>query len=104
MACEPCAAGGALCENRSAARARTSCCTHVSNPGEVGMLSFGFPCRALAAAIAVAGVALFGVAGAGAAGSKIFNPQNLVTDSSAFSAVVTDAALLNPWGLSATAT
>src|SRR5437870_1512035 len=68
------------------------------------MLSFAFPRRVLAAAIAVGAIAVFGVAGAGAAGSKIFNPQNLVTDSSTFTAVVTDAALLNPWGLSATTT
>jgi uncharacterized protein (TIGR03118 family) len=51
---------------------------------------------------AFAAVVCFAVAAtaAQAVGSKIFNPQTLVSDGS-FTAVATDTSLVNPWGLSA---
>jgi uncharacterized protein (TIGR03118 family) len=53
-------------------------------------------------AAALGALALFTLAATGAhgTGSLIFNPQNLVSDGS-FTAVVTDASLVNAWGLSA---
>jgi uncharacterized protein (TIGR03118 family) len=57
----------------------------------------------MAFALAIAAVAVLGADGAGAAGSKIFNVTNLVSDGS-ITAVATDPALVNGWGLSATAT
>jgi len=56
--------------------------------------------RTAAALVALAAFAL-AAAGAQGTGSLIFNPQNLVTDGSAFTAVVTDTSLVNAWGLTA---
>jgi uncharacterized protein (TIGR03118 family) len=66
-------------------------------------LSVTFRRAGLAFALAVGAVAMLGVTGAGATGSKIFNVTNLVSDGSV-SAVATDAALVNGWGLSASPT
>jgi uncharacterized protein (TIGR03118 family) len=65
--------------------------------------------KGLVSACALAAVAVLGTTSAGAAhsrsaaGSKIFNVTNLVSDG-VISAVATDPALVNGWGLSATAT
>ena len=59
--------------------------------------------RAVLATALSVGAAVLGAGGAGAAGSNIYNPTNLVSDGST-AAVVTDAALVNGWGLSASAT
>ena len=56
--------------------------------------------RMAAALVALASLALVSTGAAGT-GSLIFNPQNLVTDDTAFTAVATDTSLVNPWGLSA---
>jgi len=56
--------------------------------------------NAVLIALAVGVVAALGVTGASATGSKIFNVTNLVSDGP-ITAVVTDAALVNGWGLSA---
>jgi uncharacterized protein (TIGR03118 family) len=58
----------------------------------------------VALAVVVATVSTLAAAQAGAAGSKFFNVQNLISDSSAVTAAATDPALVNGWGLSATAT
>ena len=58
--------------------------------------------RKRSAAALVAAAVCFGLAAAAAqgVGSKIFNPQTLVSDGS-FTAVATDTSLVNAWGLSA---
>ena len=58
--------------------------------------------RKRSAAALVAAAVCLGLAAAAAqgAGSKIFNPQTLVSDGS-FTAVATDSSLVNAWGLSA---
>jgi uncharacterized protein (TIGR03118 family) len=62
--------------------------------------------RRSAAVVAVLAVTLaFGIAGAGAAGSLVaYNVYPLVSDGAAVSAPLADSALVNGWGLSATAT
>jgi uncharacterized protein (TIGR03118 family) len=65
---------------------------------------FAFTRKGVALAIAIGVFGVLAVSGADAAtGSKIFNVTNLVTDGGA-TAVVTDPALVNGWGLSASAT
>jgi uncharacterized protein (TIGR03118 family) len=60
---------------------------------------------AAAALAAVGAMLVLGVGGAGAAGTLVaYNVYPLVSDSSAVSAPLTDASLVNSWGLSATAT
>ena len=56
--------------------------------------------RMAAALVALAALALVATAVAGT-GSLIFNPQNLVSDGTGFTAVAIDNSLVNPWGLSA---
>ncbi len=67
------------------------------------MLSVSHTRATLALTLAVGVVAALGVTGASATGSKIFNVTNLVSDGP-ITAVVTDAALVNGWGLSASPT
>ena len=69
------------------------------------MSSFKSP-RSVAAALVVLGAILtLGAASAGAAGTLVaYNLYPLVSDSSAVSAPLADASLVNGWGLSATAT
>ena len=65
-------------------------------------MSIRFARRGLAGlAVAVAIATLSAAGQAGAAGSKFFNVQNLISDSSAVSAAATDGSLVNGWGLSA---
>jgi len=67
------------------------------------VLSVSHARATLALTLAVGVVAALGVTGASATGSKIFNVTNLVSDGP-ITAVVTDAALVNGWGLSASPT
>ena len=53
------------------------------------------------ALVAVAAMVLGATAAEAGTGSLIFNPQNLVSDGTAFTAVNTDTSLVNAWGLSA---
>jgi uncharacterized protein (TIGR03118 family) len=65
------------------------------------VFSIAFTRKAVALAVAIGALGVLGVSGAGAAtGSKIFNVTNLVSDGAA-TAVVTDPALVNGWGLTA---
>ena len=67
------------------------------------VLSVSHARATLVLALVVGVVAALGVTGASATGSKIFNVTNLVSDGPV-TAVVTDAALVNGWGLSASPT
>jgi uncharacterized protein (TIGR03118 family) len=64
------------------------------------MSSWGRVVWLSAAALVVAAVQVVS-GGAGAAGSNIYNVQNLVSDGSAIAAPATDPVLVNGWGLSA---
>jgi uncharacterized protein (TIGR03118 family) len=75
--------------------------------GEVQKVSRALSRRSLAAAAlaAVAATLALGVGGAGAAGTLVaYNVYPLVSDGTAVSAPLTDASLVNGWGLSASAT
>src|SRR5215475_11736704 len=63
------------------------------------VVNHAFSGRRMVAAFAAVVCFAIAATAAQAVGSKIFNPQTLVSDGS-FTAVVTDNSLVNPWGLS----
>src|SRR5436305_8926436 len=64
------------------------------------LVNHAFPGKRAAAVLTAALGFALAVGAAQGVGSKIFNPQTLVSDG-AFTAVATDTSLVNAWGLSA---